>query len=536
MINVSTRSGTNHLHGSLYEFLRNHALDANEFFNKRAGGGKPPFRMNQFGFAAGGPVTIPGLYKGRDRTFFFTDYQGTRWRRGDTFLGTVPTTEQRSGNFTRTLTQAGLPIVVYDPLTTRADPARPGRFLRDPIPGNLVPQNRTDAVGAKLASYYPQPNTAGDPVTRVNNYFSNAMRGIDQAVWGGRVDHTITQAWRAFGRFSVNRTTLAQPDNYGNPATTGVGANGRLFLNNYSAGLDNTVTLSPATVPNVCYGFARFFWSRNTRSYGFDQHELGLPDALVRQFAESLFPIVAVEGFSGMGGGSVLRTGQDTHSLLASLTHLRGRHSFKAGLDMRLRRLNHINLTNGGGQYAFNRTMTRGPNPNVFTDNAGIGFASMLLGTPTSGNVNITAGNSLQNFYYSGYVQDDVRLSRTLTLNLGLRYETETPLSERRNQINWFNWSVASPVRNPSFPNLTGGLEFASAANAPCTLGTATTSPRAPASPGRLARRWYCAAALECSMRPWASPTPATGSRPAAVTVPTRRCWPPWIASPHIAS
>jgi hypothetical protein len=186
-----------------------------------------------------------------------------------------------------------------------------------------------------------------------------------------------------------------------------------------------------------------------------------LPESIVRQFAEPLFPVVGVEGYSGMGGGSFLRTGNDTHSLLGSVTHLAGKHNLKAGGDLRLRRINFMNLTNGGGQYTFNRAMTRGPDPNVFTDNAGVGFASMLLGTASSGSTNIAAGSSLQNFYYAGYVQDDIRVSSRFTVNLGLRYEIESPVTERRNQMNWFDFALASPVRNPAYPNLMGGLVFA---------------------------------------------------------------------------
>lgn len=116
VINVSTRGGTNQLHGSLFEFLRNSAFDANEFFNKRAGREKPPFRMNQFGGAAGGPVHLGRLYDGRNKTFFFANFEGTRWRRGDIFPGTVPTERQRSGDFSQTFTPARELIVIYDPL------------------------------------------------------------------------------------------------------------------------------------------------------------------------------------------------------------------------------------------------------------------------------------------------------------------------------------------------------------------------------------------------------------------------------------
>jgi hypothetical protein len=462
VINVSTRPGTNELHGSVYEFFRNNALDANEFFNKRAGRDSPPFRMNQFGFAVGGPVFLPKIYSGKDRTFFFTDYQGTRWRRGEVSLFTVPTAAQRAGDFSQTFTQAGQQIVVYDPESTRPDPARAGRFLRDPFAGNVVPQSRMNPVGLNLASYYPMPNTAGSPVTQTNNYISNASRGIDQAAYTTRIDHSLAQFWQMFGRVSVNRSTLAQPDSFGNPATSGDGANGRVLLNNYSAGLDNTVTLGPATILNVRYGMARFYWARLTRSFGFDQRELGFPESHVRQLVYPLFPIASVEGFAQLGGSNVLRTGQDTHSILGSATHLRGKHHIKAGGDLRIRRLN-FTSGQGAGSYTFNRVMTRGPDPNVVTATGGVGFASLLLGTPSGGSFGIVSGNSLQNFYYAGYLQDDIRLSSRLTLNLGVRYETESPLSERYNQINWFDFHLPSPVRNAAFPNLTGGLVFASA-------------------------------------------------------------------------
>ena len=453
------------MHGSLYEFLRNSATDANEFFNKRAGRDIPPFRMNQFGYAVGGPIVLPKLYNGKDRTFFFTDYQGARWRQGSIFIGSVPTLPERTGDFSRALNSKGQVEVIYDPLTTQPDPAQPGHFIREAFPGNVIPASRVDLVGSKIASFYPAPNIAGDPITQANNYISNAPRGIDQANYSVRLDHNINQNNRLFGRFASNRSTLAQPDTYGNAATSGVGANGRLKLYNYTAGLDNSLVLNPKTVLDFRYGFARFYWIRPTRSLGFDQTQLGLPASLVSQFGAALFPVVNVEDFSGLGGGSLLRTGQDTHSLLSSLSHLAGSHSLKTGIDIRMRRLNSFNLNNGGGSYTFNRTLTQGPDPNTVSAAAGLGFASLLLGTPTSGSTNLAAGTSLQDFYFAGYLQDDIRLSKNLTINVGLRYEAETPYTERRNQLNRFIFNAASPAANPQFPNLTGALAFADSSN-----------------------------------------------------------------------
>ncbi|MBM3785758.1 MAG: hypothetical protein FJW30_15455 [Acidobacteria bacterium] len=277
VINVSTKSGTNEFHGTLFEFLRNSVLDSNEFFNKGAGRAIPPFRMNQYGFALGGPVV-------KNRTFFFADVQGTKWRKGDIFIASLPTALQRAGDFSQTLTAANQRILVYDPQTTRDNPAVPGRLVRDAFPGNVVPAARIDPVVRRMMTFFPQPNATGVPLTQANNFVSNAPRKIDQINYSARGDHNVSSSHRVFGRFSVLRSTIFQPDSFGNAATSGPGANGNLNLYNYSASLDNTVTLTPTAILTVRYGFARFYWGRPTRSFGFNQTELGLPQSLVGQF------------------------------------------------------------------------------------------------------------------------------------------------------------------------------------------------------------------------------------------------------------
>jgi hypothetical protein len=185
VLNVSTRSGTNEFHGSLFEFLRNSKFDANEFFNKGSGRQIPPFRMNQFGGAVGGPIL-------KNKTFFFADYQGTRWRRGDVFRASLPTPPQREGDFSQTFAPNGQLVTIYDPLTSREDPAHPGQYVRTPFAGNRLPAGRIDPIARKMIAYYPQPNTAGDPFTDFNNFISNAGRSIDQDQFSGRVDYNIT--------------------------------------------------------------------------------------------------------------------------------------------------------------------------------------------------------------------------------------------------------------------------------------------------------------------------------------------------------
>ncbi|MBK7927704.1 MAG: TonB-dependent receptor [Bryobacterales bacterium] len=275
VLNVSTRSGTNEFHGSVFEFLRNSAFDANEFFNKRSGRDIPPFRMNQFGGALGGPVV-------KNKTFFFGDYQGTRYRRGDVFRTSLPTALERAGDFSQTFAANGALVTIYDPLSSST--------ARLPFAGNRLPSNRVSPIAQKLIAYYPQPNVQGDPFTNFNNFISNAGRAIDSDQFSVKVDHNFSETWRTFGRFARNKTTLAQPDYFNNVATSGTGAVGTTPFTQHTAALDNTFVLSPTTLLSVRYGFARWYQLRQTRSYGFDQREVGLPASLVSQFQVPVFP------------------------------------------------------------------------------------------------------------------------------------------------------------------------------------------------------------------------------------------------------
>lgn len=464
VINVYTKSGTNDLHGDVYEFLRNNVLDANDYFDKRAGNPVPPFKMNQFGFALGGPVYIPKVYNGRNRTFFFVDYQGTKWRQGQTYIGTVPTQAERNGDFSQSFDKKGNQIQIYDPYSTTSDPNTSNHSVRTPYANDKIPS--IDPVAAAALAYVPLPNLPGDPVTHTNNFISNANRAIDEAELGLKFDENLGTREKLFERYSFNRNTLHQPDTFGNLGSPGLGALGNLYLNNYSAGVNSTTTLNDSTVLSASYGFARFYWGRPTRSYGFDQTTLGLPSALVRAEAFRLFPTFSIPGFTGIGGGnSLLFTGQNTHSLLIYLMKMAGRHTLQFGVDMRLNLFNQVQGGNANGNYSFAQAMTAGPDPNHYASNAGSAFASFLLGTPSSGGMGIPAGFSLKSLYYAGYIQDDFRVNSKLTLTYGLRYAATSPMTERRNELNWFDYNLPSPAANSQFPDLKGGLAFASSSD-----------------------------------------------------------------------
>ena len=324
----------------------------------------------------------------------------------------------------------------------------------------MIAKSRIDPVGSAILQYFPLPNLNGDSVTHASNYISNAGTRVNKDDGSVRIDQNVTDNYRMFGRFAVTVNQLHQPDTFNNPATPGVGANGDILFHYYTGAWDNTVSAGPTRVFNVRYGFARFFWARQTRSYGFDQSTLGFPSSYVSQEQIPIFPSVSTEGYAGMGGGSFIRTGQDTHSLLPSMTQIMGGTRSKVGADLRLRRNNVWVIQNGGGQFSFTRSSTTGPNPSVFLTNSGNSMASMLLGVANSGTINTTPGASLQNWYIAGYLQDDFKLSNRLTINLGLRYETESPYTERRNKLSYFDANAASPIKNTVFPNLNGAAQF----------------------------------------------------------------------------
>src|SRR5215470_1746224 len=214
VINLITKSGTNGLHLTTYEFLRNSKLDANNFFSNRAGVGKGSFKRNQFGGNVGGPVV-------KNKTFFFVNYEGNWQGTASPSTFTVPLPEWRQGNFSNLKNSAGQPIIIYDPLTTKPDPNNPGRFTRDPFPNNIIPTNRINPIAARIMQYWPLPNTTPTNVnTQQNNFFATGTNINKSNRIDSRVDHNISSNWRAFARFSIQFKDESDPFNhYGNLAT-----------------------------------------------------------------------------------------------------------------------------------------------------------------------------------------------------------------------------------------------------------------------------------------------------------------------------
>ncbi len=448
ILNVVYRSGANQLHWSLIEFLRNSEFDANSFFSNRNNVPLTSFRRNQFGADVSGPIR-------RDKTFFLFDYAGLRERSAAATTFTVPTPLERTGDFSNTRAANAQVINIFNPFTTRA--AGSG-FVRDAFEGNRIPASLLDPVARNVMRYYPQPNTVGNPITNQNNYYKTGARALNIDQFDIRVDHNLSETRRIFGRYSARDNQDAPPAYF--PEDLAI-AEGRVITENHmhNAVADYTQSLTPTTIFNVRAGFARTLFVYNNQGLGFAPSQLGLPASIDLAADRLMFPAIRPSGYQGLGGNDHRRSGFNTGTLLTSLSQARGAHTLKYGFEGRLIRVN-VWEARDSASFSFSQSFTQGPNPNQASATAGNSIASLLLGAGSSGNLYQAWKNvAAQSFYYAGYVQDDWRVTRKLTLNLGLRYDYDQPRTERFNRFNWFDPFVASPLAS-KFPGLTGGLQF----------------------------------------------------------------------------
>ena len=272
VLNVVYKSGTNEFHGSAYEFFRNSAFDANNFFSNRNGTPLGDFKRSQFGGVAGGPIR-------RSRTFFMTSFEGLREDRAAQTTLTVPTLAQRQGNFSQTFAQNGQLIRLFNPFTTRANPA--GGFIRDEFSGNVIPANLMDPVALQALRYYPLPNQAGNPVTGAQNYFATGTAKLNVDNFDSRVDHQISEAQKIFVRYSYRKTFDSPAEFF--PADLTIGE-GRIVQQNlaHNGVIDFNRTMSKTSVLSARLGFARTLFLFDNQALGFKPSQLGLPGSIDR--------------------------------------------------------------------------------------------------------------------------------------------------------------------------------------------------------------------------------------------------------------
>jgi len=453
VLNVVYKSGTNEFHGSGFEFFRDSALDSNNYFAKLAGQPLGDYQRSQFGGVLGGPIQ-------RGRTFFMTSFEGLRQQTQSQTTTTVPTLAQRQGDFSQTFAQNGQLIRVFDPFSTRANPA--GGFIRDQFEGNRIPAGRIDPVALNVLKYFPLPNQPGNPVTGAQNYFATGSAELNVDNFDGRIDHQLTDRQKMFFRYSY-RTTFSAPAIFF-PEDLAI-AEGRVNEQNraHNAVIDYNRTMSNSSVLSARFGFARTLFIFDNQGLGFKPSSLGLPASIDANVDREMFPRFGVAGMVSLGGNDHRYNAFMSYTAAAALTKVRGAHALKAGFEGRMLRVN-VWEARSAGTFNFRANETQGPNPNTASSTAGYGLASFLLGFGQPNDVLIqnwknVASNS---FYWAGYAQDDWRVNARLTLNLGFRYDIDVPRTERYDRMNYFDPVARSPLadRVPAFPDLRGGVVF----------------------------------------------------------------------------
>jgi hypothetical protein len=463
VINLVTKSGTNQFRGTLFGFLRDDALDANNFFSNRASIQKGSFTRKQFGGNIGGPIR-------KGRTFFFINYEGLRQGTANVGTFTVPLPEWRQGDFSSLKNAAGQRIIIYDPLTTRPDPSNPGRFIRDPFPNNVIPPERINPIARNLMPYWPLPNTTPANVNTGANNFTIAGTSVSESNQiDSRVDHEFSAKWRAFVRISSLFKAPNRPFNaYGNLATpTNAGPTDSSAR---SLSLDNLYTVNPTLLLNVRYGLNHRLVVRSPFSSGFDITRLGFPGSVTQVAAMQAleFPRFDINGLSSLGQETFndLVIEPTTHSVNINATKVLSRHTVKMGMDYRKFLLNFLQFGSPSGQYGFSQSWTQ-LDPNQGSSTAGFGLASMLIGVPDNGSLSHDPTPASASTYWGLYVQDDWKATPKLTVNLGYRYDFDVPRTERFDRLSFFDFDARSPIAglvpaNPFFnpASLTGAIGF----------------------------------------------------------------------------
>ncbi len=470
VVTFATKSGSDRLHGSVFEYIRNSATDANGFNANLTNTPKPHFERNQFGFAVGGPVAFPHHFHDAHRTFFYATYEGLRQSQAGNFLYTVPTKLERQGDFSQTFDSNGNLIVIYDPSTTAlqpvgstactATPVTAGQtvYCRTPFAGNKIAN--LDTVGAKMMSSYPLPNRPGQGASSVNNYFSNTPTSSRQNTFNFRFDHKFNDKHSIFAHYDW----FQRFNNYGDPFGNGLSpTTNPQRLPGDNTMLNHTWVLSPSMVFQHFFVYTHQESNRIPTTLGFDPTTLGFNANVTAGLPSTTFPaITSANRLSAIGPQSGLEAdGGTTYQYAASLIYLKGKHSLKFGLDYRYLTLDlHVNQL---VSLTASSNFTGGPNVGTLSTepDSGSGIADMLLGTGTVSS-GIIPGFHITHPYYAFFAQDEYHLTPKLTLSYGLRYNLEMPDSEAHNQYQYLDLTSTSPLNSQvtSLGNLTGGPGF----------------------------------------------------------------------------
>ncbi len=457
MLTFASKSGTNQFHGSVYDFLRNDAMDARGFFAAK----RSVYRQNDFGFLATGPVIIPKVYDGRNRTFFAVSYEGFRNRVGanDVILS-VPTPEMYRGDFSKWVDQNNRPITIYDPATTRPNPSGSGS-IRTAFPNNQIPVNRFSTTASAIARFGQSvaPNRGFAPGTsgyvRQNYIVTGGTEITPTDKWSVKGDQVIGSNHRVSFLWNTTRFNR-EPGPNGPPGLPGALWSGQIQdwdTEAYRASHD--WTLSPSMVNHL--SFAKNTFKKNSYSGNVDQN--WKDKVCIKNVIDcnQNFPTINFTEFSTWGGPSFNGTEQPGWSVKNDFSYIRGSHTMKFGFQHDNQNADGFGQQDIAGRADFNFLGTSVPASTSFPNSGGSSFASFLLGEAHLGRTE-TIRAITQNYPYFGfYAQDDWRVNRKLTVNFGLRFDFTQPPTNRKDEYSDFNPTVPNPGAN-GYP---GALWFA---------------------------------------------------------------------------
>ena len=442
VVNVSIKSGTNELHGSLYEFLRNDAMDARSFFAATV----EPLKRNQFGGTAGGPVIIPKLYNGKDKTFWFFAYEGLRLRQATNEIASVPTAQMRTGNLSQLSSQ------LYDPQSTHPDPNNAGAYLRTPFAGNIIPSNRIDPVARFFLdpSWLPLPNLPG--VT--NNLAQEISVPTNSNQFTTKIDQRFGSNNSLMARYSQTHEFDGSIGPYHGLNQYDPGANPKTPTG-YNSVLDFTHIFGPRDLVDARFSFSRAHTLFTTPNYGTTDFTTQLG---IQGFGPGVsdiypsYPAMSISGYTGLPQGFLLNYISNDFEYSANYTMVRGRHTFKMGETFREWQQNLTTSGQGSGAFSFSGAYTNNPSSPSQT---GAGLADFILGVPASGSRYIPPGWFYQRIRSQwSYFNDDWKVSSKLTVNLGVRYEINWPTTEKNGQFATFDPAARSGQGAIVVPNL----------------------------------------------------------------------------------
>jgi hypothetical protein len=490
-VNVVLKSGTNSFHGVAYEFNQVSNTAANQFFNNRAGLPRPTTRFNQYGATLGGPFLIPKLIDTRNKAFFYFGVERVSDALPTPTQTTVPTPAQRNGDLSQLLS-VNSSYQIFDPLTGVREGAR---IRRQPFANNVIPGSRISPIARNYLQFFPQPNQPGRADGQDNLLIgSSGERNAFHNVLG-RLDLLVSDRHKFFWNIRNNERAGTGINSLGYQVGSGPAGDRRFKRENWGSTFDDVFTITPTTVINTRANWTRFVEGNTNLFTGFNLSTLGLPPSLAANARQVVLPRITFGRFSGVGQQGSAEDVFDIFQIFSSVTKVAGAHNLKFGTDLRLYRESSFNFADSVGRYDFRSTWTRGPLDNAADAPLGQDLAAFLLGMPTGGIFDLNAHRTNQAGYYALFLQDDYRIRKNLTLNLGLRYERDLPTTERFNRsVNGFDRTTANPIEAraraayaanpiPEIPaaqfRTPGGLLFASDSNRNIySTKTNTLSPR----------------------------------------------------------